>query len=60
LLPVSIGIVSQTRSNLDWVSRNLGKPAVDLEDKEALAALLRREKLDELARLSEDFEGGYR
>lgn len=46
--------------NLAWVSRNLGKPAVDLEDKEGLAALLRREKLDELTRLSEDFEGGYR
>jgi hypothetical protein len=25
-----------------WVSRNLGEPAVDLEDKEALASLLER------------------
>lgn len=27
---------------LSWVSRDLGRPAVDLEDKEALAALLDR------------------
>jgi plasmid stability protein len=26
----------------EWVSRDLGKPAVDLEDKEALAAFLER------------------
>jgi hypothetical protein len=26
----------------EWVSRDLGKPAVDLENKEALAALLER------------------
>jgi hypothetical protein len=28
--------------SFSWVSRDLGKPAVDLEDKEALSALLDR------------------
>lgn len=30
------------RRPFEWVSRDLGKPVVDLEDKEALAALLER------------------